>query len=354
MKATSCKLAIARSHYRPRVRRALLSAALTSVCGAALAQSNVSISGALDAGIAYVKTDSVSQMQLATGSISASSLVFQGTEDLGGGYGAYFLLRTLFFPDSGEVSSGRLYGSESKVGLQGPQGKLELGRLFNPTHQALVFKSPSQSNFGGAFNMAVGGYAAYWNDSVRYTSPTIAGATFIVQQGFGDTGISGNNNGKGTVGAINYDNGPLSLSAVYESVDATVLPAVDYKAKRATVMGVWDFKAFKLHGGYYNETHSGRGAPAEFDVSIVGVTVPVLTATRLTAEFGHKNFKGSSDQVNFVGLAAFYSLSKRTTLYSEITFIANGGAARQAVYRSVVPNAGENTSGYMVGLRHSF
>jgi predicted porin len=348
--ATSCKLAI----RRPRVQHALFSAAIASVCTGAVAQSNVTISGALDAGVAYVKTKSTSQMQLATGSISASSLVFQGTEDLGGGYGAYFLLRTLFFPDSGEVSSGRLYGSESKVGLQGPQGKLELGRLFNPTHQALVFKSPSQSNFGGAFNMALGGYAPYWNDSVRYTSPSFAGATLIVQQGFGDTGISGNNNGKGTVVAVNYDKGPLALSGVYESVDATVLPAVDYKAKRATVMGVWDFKSFKVHAGYYNETHSGRGAPAEFDVSILGASTTVYTSTRLTAEFGHKNFKGSSDQVNFIGLAAFYSLSKRTMLYSEITLITNGGAAKQSVYRTFVPNPGENQSGYMVGLRHNF
>ncbi|WP_189615035.1 porin [Pigmentiphaga litoralis] len=337
-----------------RVRQVMLSAAVASTCSSAFAQSAVSVSGAVDAGIAYVKTDSASQMQLATGSIAASSLVFQGTENLGRGYNAFFLLRTLFFTDTGEVSANRLYGSESKVGLSGPQGRIEAGRLFNPTHQALVFKSPSQSNFAGAFNMAIGGYQPYWNDSLRYTTPNFHGATLAVQHSFGDTGVSGNNNAAGTAYAINYDLGKLSLSGIYETVSTVALPAVNYRAKRSTVMGVYDFGFMKAHAGFFNENHGGVGAPLEFNLAILGVSKVVTGALRVTAEYGHKDFKNSSNQANYVGLAAFYSLSKRTTLYSQINLIHNGGAAQQGVYRGIVPRPGENTSGYLVGMRHTF
>lgn len=332
----------------------MLSAAVASACGTAWAQSAVSVSGAVDAGVAYVKTDSTSQLQQSTGSVAASSLVFQGTENLGRGYNAFFLLRTLFFTDTGEVSANRLYGSESKVGLAGPQGRIEVGRLFNPTHQALVFKSPSQSNFAGAFNMAIGGYAPYWNDSVRYTTPNIKGATFAVQHSFGDTGISGNNNANGTAYAINYDLGNLSVSGIYESVATVALPGVNYRSKRSTVMGVYDFGFMKAHAGYFNENSGGAGAPLEFSLAILGVSKVVTGALRVTAEYGHKDFKQSANQANYVGLAAFYSLSKRTTLYSMINVINNGGAARQSVYRGITPLPGENTSGYLVGMRHTF
>jgi hypothetical protein len=55
-----------------------LLAVISSAGLAAHAQSTATISGAIDGGLAYVKTDRYSQLQTASGSIAASSLVFQG------------------------------------------------------------------------------------------------------------------------------------------------------------------------------------------------------------------------------------------------------------------------------------
>lgn len=349
---------------RPRLQRANGALKLCALSGlaigaaAASAQSSVVISGAIDSGLAYIRTDRFSQFQTASGSIAASSLVFSGKEDLGGGYAATFLLRSLFVNSTGAISGSKLFGSEAKVGLEGPFGRVEAGRLFSPTHQTLVFKAPSQSNFAGAFNLAVGGYSPYWDNSVRYTSPVWGGVNFIAQHSTSIFDVESpppnDKNGVGTAFAVNFLSGAVDLSGVLETVDTQRLPAVDYSVTRGTLMGTYNFGLFKAHAGFVSEKYFGRGVPLDFKLTILGASMPLSPAVRLSAEYGQKRFLNSGDKVNFVGLGAFYSLSKRTVLYTEIADIRNKGGAKQSVYRGIPALAGENTSGYTIGMRHSF
>lgn len=337
--------------------RAAVPLLLAAGCAGAHAQSFVSISGAIDVGIGYVKTDSKHVWQETSGSIAASSLVFQGREDLGGGYDATFLLRHLFVSGSGAVSGSKYWGSESKVGLGTPYGRVDAGRLFDPTHQVLVFKAPSQSNYAGAFNLGIGGYAPYWDNSIRYTSPTFGGARFEFQHSLAilnDEPVSPSKDGVGTAAALHYAAGALDLSGVVEQTRTQKSATVDWKARRTILMGTYDFGPVKAHLGYFDEKHSGVGATPEFGLAILGVSANVLPVLKLSAEYGRKKFQNDSGKVNFVGLGAFYSLSKRTLLYSEIAMIRNSGSAQQAVYRGIAVAPGENTTGTMVGIRHSF
>lgn len=349
---------------RPRLRRANRVLKLFALSGlsigaaAANAQSSMTISGAIDGGLAYIKTDRFSQFQTASGSIAASSFVFSGKEDLGGGYAATFLLRSLFVTSTGAISGSKLFGSEAKVGLEGPFGRVEAGRLFSPTHQTLVFKAPSQSNFAGAFNLAVGGYSPYWDNSVRYTSPVFGGVNFIAQHSTSildaESPPPNKRNGVGTALAINFVSGAVDLSGVVEKVATQRMPTTDYSVTRSTLMGTYDFGPAKAHAGYVSEKYSGRDAPLDFNLTIVGASVPLSPSIKLSAEYGQKRFQNSAGKVNFVGLGAFYSMSKRTVLYTEIADIRNRGVAKQSVYRGIAALAGEATSGYMVGIRHSF
>lgn len=332
------------------------------------AQSTVSISGAIDTGLAYVTTDQSSRFQTANGSIAASSLAFSGKEDLGGGYYAAFMLRSLFVSSTGAISGTKFFGSESKVGLGGPFGQVELGRLFSPTHQTLVFKSPSQSNFAGAFNLAIGapgafnaataGYSPYWDNSVRYTSPAFGGVNVLVQRSTGildpEPQAPNKKNGIGTALGMNFDNGPISLSGVLEKVSTQALPATDYSVTRGTLMGTYDFGFTKAHAGYINEKYTGSGRPLGFNLMIFGASVPLTPVFKVSVEYGQKRFENAAGKANFVGLGAFYSLSKRTTLFTEVTDIGNHGVARQAVYRGLPTLAGKDTTGYAIGMRHSF
>jgi predicted porin len=333
---------------------------LAAACSGLHAQSFVSISGAIDAGVGYIKSDSKHALKLTSGTIAASSLTFQGREDLGGGYDATFLLRSLFVSGTGALSGTKQWGSESKVGLGTPYGRVEAGRLFDPTHQVLVFKAPSQSNFAGAFNLGIGGYAPYWDNSIRYTSPTMSGARLEVQHSLAildDEPVSPSKNGVGTAVALHYAAGPLDISGVVEQTRTDNRPAaltVDYKARRTILMGTYDLGLIKTHFGYFDEKHSGIGAPPEFGLTILGLSGNAAPALKLSAEYGRKKFSSSAGKVDFVGLGAFYSLSKRTLLFAEVALIRNAGIAKQTVYRGITVAAGENTSGYTVGVRHSF
>lgn len=359
MKEDALPFAAVRPRRLVSLAHSALPVLLAASCAGLHAQPSVSISGAIDLGIGYVKTDSRHVVQETSGSIAASSLVIRGSEDLGGGYDASFLLRSLFVPSTGSISGSKFWGSESKVGLGTPYGRIEAGRLFDPTHQVLVFKAPSRSNFAGAFNLAIGGYSPYWDNSIRYTSPTRGGARFELQHSFGirnNEPVSPSKNGVASAAALHYGAGPLDISGVVEQTRTDSLPAatVDYRARRTTLMGTYALGPVKTHLGYFGEKHSGSSAPPEFRLTILGLSGHPAPAWKLTAEVGRKKFRNSAGKVNFVGLGAFYSLSKRTLLYSAVALIRNSGIAKQAVYRGIAVAPGEDTSGYMVGIRHSF
>ena len=56
----------------------------------------------------------------------------RGTEDLGGGYQAFFVLENGFQPGTGALNyGGRLFGRQANVGVNGPFGALTLGRQMN-------------------------------------------------------------------------------------------------------------------------------------------------------------------------------------------------------------------------------
>lgn len=356
-------LTVSLSPSRPnRARRALKLFAISGLsigATAANAQPTVSISGAVDTGLAYIKTDQSSKFQAANGSIASSSLAFSGKEDLGGGYYATFLLRSLFVASTGALSPAtKFFSSEAKVGLEGPFGRVEGGRLFSPTHQTLVFKSPSQSNFAGAFNLAIGGYSPYWDNSVRYTSPVFGGVNFIAQHSTSildpESAPPNDRNGRGTALAMNYVQGPVDLSGVVEKVTTQRLPTTEYSVTRGTLMGTYDFGPLKAHAGYVSEKYSGRGVPQDFNLSILGASIPVTPLFKVSVESGQKRFQNAAGKATFVSLGAFYSLSRRTVLYAQLADIRNKGVAKQAIYRGIPTLTGEDTSGYALGMRHTF
>ncbi|MFX5578745.1 porin, partial [Acinetobacter baumannii] len=74
------------------------------------------------------------KMPSLTGSFP-SRIGFRGTEDLGGGLQALFVLESGFAPDTGAMGQGgRLFGRQSYVGLKSGWGQIMLGRQLNMTY----------------------------------------------------------------------------------------------------------------------------------------------------------------------------------------------------------------------------
>src|SRR5450830_224496 len=110
----------------------------------AMAQSQVTIYGIIDAGVVYTTNanaagNSAFKMPSLTGSFP-SRLGFKGAEDLGGGLEAIFVLEAGFAPDTGAMGQGnRLFGRQSLVGLKSNAwGQVMLGRQVNMTYIAML------------------------------------------------------------------------------------------------------------------------------------------------------------------------------------------------------------------------
>src|SRR5450830_1465124 len=105
----------------------------------AMAQSQVTIYGLIDTGVEYVTNanaagNSVVKIPSLTGSFP-SRIGFKGTEDLGGGLQAMFVLEAGFAVDTGAMGQGnRLFGRQSYVGLKNATHSVMVGRQVNMTY----------------------------------------------------------------------------------------------------------------------------------------------------------------------------------------------------------------------------
>ena len=116
--------------------RAVALAASAFVCANVCAQSNLTIYGVVDEAAAYASNQGGhSNTYMRSGSLSASKIGFQGTEDLGGDLQALFLLESGFEADTGAQSvAGSLFSRQAYVGLQSRAwGSVTAGRRSSPS-----------------------------------------------------------------------------------------------------------------------------------------------------------------------------------------------------------------------------
>src|SRR5437868_3826129 len=118
------------------MNKTLIAAASATALFAPLAhaQSSVTLYGLIDAGIAYTNNvNGGSQWRMTTGTINGSRFGLRGTEDLGGGLKALFVLENGFNANNGALGQdGKLFGRHAYVGLsRSGFGTLTLGRQYD-------------------------------------------------------------------------------------------------------------------------------------------------------------------------------------------------------------------------------
>jgi predicted porin len=153
--------------------------ALMSVLSAgALAQSNVTIYGIVDAGLVRESGGVAGSVNnLSSGVASGSRIGFKGKEDLGGGLTAVFQIENGFNVDTGAAGqSGLLFGRQAFVGLTGKFGAVTLGRQYTPYYKTLrdvgdPFGAVSLA--GRAGNLFATNTRT--DNMVEYVSPSFAG-----------------------------------------------------------------------------------------------------------------------------------------------------------------------------------
>lgn len=327
-----------------KFKQLLLAAAVTgALASPAMAQTSVTVSGLVDvfAGSMRAAGDTSSKAVLNSGGMTTSWFGFKGTEDLGGGLKANFLLTSFFQADTGAQGRGMpnetLFSRDANVGLAGNFGEVSLGRGLAPNFLPMILFNP----FGDSFNFSplvlqhqvplfnASGFAnsiagdTGWSNQIKYTTPSFGGLTANLHYQFGE---AAGNNGKNNVGAnVLYFNGPLSLTAFYHKVkvnnplDNPTLQAstpFGYAEQKAWFIGGgYDLGVAKLYATYDKATHD---IALEDKTTSLGLSVPV-GAGKILAGYAQtkRSATGVADvkrQTTTVGYD--YALSKRTDVYA--------------------------------------
>lgn len=292
-------------------------ATLVSMALPASAQSRVSISGLLDAGV-FRSFDKTNEL----GTIQRSNLAIAGSEDLGGGLQATFRLSTRFDLDTGlteDFGKKPFWHDESTVGLKGAFGHVRIGRAlsamwaqdwqFDPWANFNRIASPAWQQWHyltPTDRASNNGFAEYGRmaNGIFYDSPALAGFTLHLSGSPERTEAAGHR-GRGYSASLNYDQGALAGMLAFErngSGDRDSFAAAKYRFGAAALMAAYDDSRMA-----HNQ---GRSRAAT-----LGATYQV-GATTLKAGYGRQRYDGATN--HFISAGADYALSRRTTLYASL------------------------------------
>ena len=307
------------------------------------AQNNVQLYGVVDLGI---NSDSDSGHRLTrvdSGNQTASRWGIKGTEALGGGLVASFVLESQIETDTGTLSyAGRLFGSQAWVGLSGPFGSVKLGRLFTPYFGAIATNDPFDARGPGESTRVFQDTGVRMDNAIKYSLPAGLGG-FYADLAYGAGEVAGNAaaNRQWSMDA-GYADGPLNIElACHDSNDA-----LGGRLARSTlVAGNYDFGPVRA----WFQLGRSYGSTLDTVDSLLGLSMPVTNGS-IAADIVHKRDRHIANaNATQVAMGYYHALSRRSNLYLVASQLHNGSAAH---YQATLP--GGTRSVVSLGMRHQF
>ncbi|RZF23927.1 porin [Paraburkholderia sp. UYCP14C] len=198
----------------------LVAAAVAAVASTVHAQSSVTLYGLIDEGFDFTNNVVGSKSySLQSGYLQGSRWGLKGSEDLGGGLKAVFQLENGFDVNNGRLGQGGLmFGRQAYVGLSTiDYGAITIGRQYDSVVDYLAQTTANGSWAGYLFSHPYDNdntdNTFRVNNTVKYTSPTLAGFQFGGTYSFSNSTNFANNR-QYSAGAT-YTNGGLLIAAAY-------------------------------------------------------------------------------------------------------------------------------------------
>ena len=311
-------------------------ATLSVAAGSASAQSSVTLSGAVDAGIRRVGTASGSDWQLGGSGSTNNKFILSGREDLGGGMSAIFSLQHRFNIQNGTIggtsfsqpANANVFWRESWVGLAGGFGDVRLGRILMPLHDiAGGFEPWGVTTVGsvylGGINATIRG-----NNVIYYRSPAIGGLSVHAAIAAAEGQLNAESGGFPITGAITptalvnrerpigfnvrYASGPINVGMAYDRNSADM--------KTTGLYGSYNFGAFRLMGQFEKgDNYTTAAGTTKEDVKglSLGIAAP-LGPVEVRAGYARINSNLAMRDGSKLGFGGVYNLSKRTNLYATL------------------------------------
>lgn len=330
-------------------------AVMGAMSGAAFAQSNVQVYGIVDVGIERTSSGGVDKTTVGSGLQSSSRIGFKGTEDLGNGLTAQFVLEQGIKVDDGSVAdaTSNAFGRQAWVGVGSKDfGGLRLGRQNTPIRGVIEAVDPfALGSIGNSLKVLGNGQIAErTSNAVTYVSPNFKGFQAQVQYGMGETAQSSTTNGYTGLSAT-YANGPVMAAFAYAEQKTDLAPS-DKKASNWILGGTYDFGVAKAHVAYAEGENKDAVAGTSLKGSnyLVGVSAPFGAHTVMASYIQNKNKDVASADSDVYALGYTYSLSKRTNVYASYSHTSNDANVK---LNGATAN-GDSADKYSFGIRHQF
>jgi predicted porin len=380
-------------------KKVLTTAILAGFASVAHAQSSVTLYGLVDAGFTYVNhanSKAQSLYQYGDGVSQGSRWGLRGSEDLGNGLKAIFVLENGFNSGNGTAGQGgALFGRQAFVGLtQNNVGSLTLGRQYSFSTDYLggSYANGGQTvagNYGYHINDVDQLTSSRINNSIKFNSANFYGLTFGAMYGFSNqagafAGAPGATGSSATYSfGLQYNNGPLGIAAAYTDIRypgsstpafsttlanssaltgtsvakdlATTGVGAKYAIGPATLWALWTHTDIEQLTGHMTEFNA-------YEAGGKYLFTPALTGALGYTYMQAKDL--TNGHWNQVDASVDYALSKRTDvyllgIYQDASGKASNGQALQSQIgvstSSYLPVAGASTQlAVRVGIRHKF
>jgi predicted porin len=341
-----------------------------AVSSAAHAQSSVTLYGIVDSGVEYVthaaKQGSGTLFRVNTGNRINSRWGITGREDLGNGLHAIFTLESGIAMNTGALQqNNRLFGRQAFVGLESDRlGALMLGRQMTPMYRYFLALDPlNYSSYG--FSAQDAQFVGRADNAVSWLGhygPFELNALYS----FGyDSTVA---NGAQVPGAFRvgkqydlggrYLQGPLNLTFVYEQRQGQSVASAGDSERRYVAGGSYQIGNATLYGGYellLNDIAATLDASPPQWMAFAGLRYKVTAQLQLAAASYYHSYRNVSAHALSSGLNADYWLSKRTALYTDVTYVMNSSkAALSATGSTTAVATGANQLAVVIGVVHKF
>lgn len=350
------------------------------------AQASVTLYGLIDAGLTYTNN------QKGSANWQTSSSVMQGdawglrvTEDLGGGLSTVAVIENGFnLFDGTFMQGGREFGRQAYIGLSNHYGTVTLGRQYDSIADFVIPVSsvPYLGVYSGHIqdndNLQ---HTFRLSNTVKYISPNFRGFSFGGLYAFGNQAGAFATNRAWNVGA-SYKNGPLSIAAAYESLSQPAgnttgavgssggsgsdYPALPLLYEKGTVLkhqiavasGNYVIGKITVGAAYSHVRFDMTTSPVtvnNFEVFGVFAASPALFLSLALAQSNVKLVDtGMEPKYKQVSSTIDYFLSKRTDVYTSVSYQHAGGDATVANLYSLPASSTPNQVAVRIGMRHKF
>lgn len=356
-----------------RNKTALLGIPLLAVSAAASAQSSVTLYGVIDTVFAVGKGSVSDKTQLTHSGNWTTRIGFRGTEDLGGGWSAGFVLEAGVATDNGAGFStntnnqptggaiagigggqGLTFNRRSTVSLMGPYGELRVGRDYVPSYSPLnTFDAFGNAGVGtsispllGVTSASVAGIRA--SNSIGYHLPSRLGGFYgnaMVAMGENNkTGAATEDDGNYRGVRLGWAQGPINVAV---STGRIKMAAGDFRP--GNIGASYDFGVARVMLQYIDERIG--------TVNAKGVQTGVewrMGPGVLRASYGSYERKtGLNPKTTKTAVGYVHNLSKRSAVYATLVRVGNSGGANYAL-NGAVTGANASSRGMDIGITHSF